>query len=162
MGFRIRIPNTVFKKIIWQLFTGESHPSCQNHCTLICRRSGSVPDPQHCSNVCCAGVPVGVEEAAAESAAQRCAGSLPPPRAQLHHHRQQGLPIRRPRQRLRGAFGRGGKRGCGSGSDLDPDSNRVSGSGSRREKWPTKEKKNKKFHVVKCWMFSFESWRLLL
>jgi hypothetical protein len=25
-----------------------------------------------------------------------------------------------------------------------------------------KKKKVKKFHVLKCWMFSFEGWRLLL
>ncbi len=26
-------------------------------------------------------------------------------------------------------------------------------------KWPTKVEKLKKFHVLKCWMFSFEGWR---
>jgi hypothetical protein len=30
------------------------------------------------------------------------------------------------------------------------------------QKWPTNiEKKVKKFHVLKCWMFSFEGWSLL-
>jgi hypothetical protein len=42
----------------------------------------------------------------------------------------------------------------------------VSGSGSvfgsRRAKWPTKVEKIKKFHYLKYWMFSFESWRLFL
>ncbi len=30
------------------------------------------------------------------------------------------------------------------------------------QKWPTKIGKVKKFNVLKCWMFSFESWRRLL
>ncbi len=37
-----------------------------------------------------------------------------------------------------------------------------SGSGSRRTKNTNKNRKNKKFNVLKCWMFSFEDWRLLL
>jgi hypothetical protein len=203
----------------------------------MCRRSGSVPDPdpQHCSDVCCAGVPVGVEEAAAESAAQRRAGSLPSPRPQLHHHRQQGLPIRRPRQRLGGSFTGGkrgcgsriylymdldpdqccgtvtiflrfwfrfrllkiygsgpvptfdklrfrfrllfgglandsevrliwgrGKCGCGSGSELDPDSIGSLDPDPGGQKLPRKSReKIKKFHVLKCWMSSFDSGRLL-
>jgi hypothetical protein len=36
--------------------------------------------------------------------------------------------------------------------------NQVGGSG---QKWPTKIEKGKKFHVLKCWMFLFEDWRLL-
>jgi hypothetical protein len=36
-----------------------------------------------------------------------------------------------------------------------PDS--ESGSGSRRAKMIHKNRKNKKFHVLKCWMFSFKS-----
>jgi hypothetical protein len=34
----------------------------------------------------------------------------------------------------------------------DPDSE----SGSRRAKMTHKNRKNKKFYVLKCWMFSFE------
>jgi len=59
--------------------------------------------------------------------------------------------------------------GSGSGSvldpysigpvDPDPDPYSESGSGSRRAKWPTKVEK---IHVLKCWMASFVSWRLLL
>ncbi len=63
--------------------------------------------------------------------------------------------------------------GCGSvsgsGSELNPDSigsvdpDPYSGSGSRMAKITHKSRKKiKKFHVLKCWMFSFESWRLLL
>jgi hypothetical protein len=37
-----------------------------------------------------------------------------------------------------------------------------SGSGSRRAKITHKYKKVKNFHVLKCWMFSFEGGRLLL
>jgi hypothetical protein len=56
--------------------------------------------------------------------------------------------------------------GCGSGSGLDPDSigsvdqdpDSESGSGSRRAKMT--HKKIKEFHVLKCWMASFESCRL--
>jgi hypothetical protein len=33
---------------------------------------------------------------------------------------------------------------------------RVAGSGSRRPKKTQKKKKVKEFHVLKCWMFSFE------
>ncbi len=54
--------------------------------------------------------------------------------------------------------------GSGTGSELDPDSIRPvelnqdsdsgSGSGSRRAK---PHKKVKKFHVLKCCMFSFDS-----
>ncbi len=53
---------------------------------------------------------------------------------------------------------------CGSGLDLDtigsvdPDS----GSGSRRAKMTHKSRKKLQVHVLKCWMASFESWRLLL
>ncbi len=48
--------------------------------------------------------------------------------------------------------------GCGSGSELDPDS-----IGSRRAKMTQRHRKKiKKFHVLKCWMFSFESWTFLL
>jgi hypothetical protein len=36
----------------------------------------------------------------------------------------------------------------------DPDS--VLGSGYRRAKMTIKMEKVKKFHVLKCWMFSFE------
>jgi hypothetical protein len=55
-----------------------------------------------------------------------------------------------------------------SGSVLDPDSIRSvhpdpgSESGSRRTKMTHKNIKVKKIHVFKCWMFSFEGWRLLL
>ena len=45
---------------------------------------------------------MGVEEVAAETAAKRGSGTLPPPRPQLHHYRQQGLPVWGTRQRLRG------------------------------------------------------------
>jgi len=50
----------------------------------------------------------------------------------------------------------------GSGLDpdsigsLDPDPYSESGSGSRRAKMTHKSRKNKKFHVLKCGMFSFE------
>ncbi len=54
-------------------------------------------------------------------------------------------------------------RSLGSGFGLDPDLIRSvdpdseSGSGSRRVKMTHKiRKKIKKFHVLKCWMFSFE------
>jgi hypothetical protein len=57
---------------------------------------------------------------------------------------------------------RGKKQGCRSGLDpdligsVDPDPDPGG------QKWPTKvEKKFKKLHVLKCWMASFESWRLL-
>jgi hypothetical protein len=42
--------------------------------------------------------------------------------------------------------------------DPDPDSELGSGSRSRsrRAKRPTKMEKVQKFHVLKCWMFSFE------
>ena len=61
-----------------------------------------------------------------------------------------------------------GRQGFGSGSvsgsDLDPDSIRsvdpdpYSESGSKRAKITHKSRKNiKKFHVLKCWMFSLES-----
>jgi hypothetical protein len=44
-------------------------------------------------------------------------------------------------------------------SVLDPDS----GFGYRKEKMTHKNRKKvKKFHVLKCWMFSFEGGRLLL
>ncbi len=46
--------------------------------------------------------------------------------------------------------------GSGSGSLLDPDPDPGG------QKWPKKVTKIKKFHVLKCWTFSFESWRLLL
>jgi hypothetical protein len=36
------------------------------------------------------------------------------------------------------------------------------GSGSKSAKMTTKIEEVKKFHVLKCWMFSFEEWRLLL
>ncbi len=63
--------------------------------------------------------------------------------------------------------------GFGSGSGLDsdsigpvdpdPDSESGSGSGSRRAKMTHKSRKKfVKVHVLKCWMASFESWRLLL
>jgi hypothetical protein len=46
---------------------------------------------------------------------------------------------------------------------VDPDPHLESGSGSRRAKMTHKGRKIiKKFHVLKCWMFSFESLRLLL
>ncbi len=55
----------------------------------------------------------------------------------------------------------------GSGSGLDPDSIRSvdpdpdtyseSGSGEGGQKLPRKVEKIKKFHVLKCWFFSFES-----
>jgi hypothetical protein len=44
---------------------------------------------------------------------------------------------------------------------VDPDPYSESGSGSRREKLPSKVAKIEKFHIFKCCMFSFESWRLL-
>jgi hypothetical protein len=55
--------------------------------------------------------------------------------------------------------------GCRSGSELDPDSfgsvdpdpYSESGSGSRRAKMTHKSRKIKKFHVLKCWMYSFDS-----
>ncbi len=61
--------------------------------------------------------------------------------------------------------------GCGSGSGslLDPDSIRSvdpdpyvePGSRSRRAKMTHKSRKKiKKFHILKFWMFFFESWRL--
>ena len=41
--------------------------------------------------------------------------------------------------------------------------NRAHGSGSRRAKMTHKSRKNMvNVHVLKCWMASFESWRLLL
>jgi hypothetical protein len=42
---------------------------------------------------------------------------------------------------------------------VDPDSDLESGSGSRRAKMTHKNRKKfkKKFHVLKCWMASFES-----
>jgi hypothetical protein len=41
---------------------------------------------------------------------------------------------------------------------VDPDPYSESGSGSRRAKMTHKSRKKvKKFHVLKCWMFSFES-----
>ncbi len=56
------------------------------------------------------------------------------------------------------------KQGFGSGSvsgsawfelmDPDPDPG--------GQKWPKKLKKGQNFHLLKCWMFSFEGWRLLL
>jgi hypothetical protein len=58
------------------------------------------------------------------------------------------------------------KQGCGSGSGLDPDSigsfdpdsESGSGSGSRRAKMTHKSRNIfLKFHVLKCWMASFES-----
>ncbi len=54
------------------------------------------------------------------------------------------------------------KQGCGSGSELKPDLigsvDPESGSGSRRAKMTHKiRKKIMKFHVLKWWMFSFES-----
>ncbi len=59
--------------------------------------------------------------------------------------------------------------GCGSGSVLDPysigsvDPDPYSESGSRRAKMTQKSRKKLvKVHVFKCWMASFESWRLLL
>jgi hypothetical protein len=61
--------------------------------------------------------------------------------------------------------------GSGSGSVLDPDSIRSVdpdpylefGSGSRKAKMEHKSRKKlKKFHVLKFWMFSFESRRRLL
>ncbi len=36
------------------------------------------------------------------------------------------------------------------------------GSGSRREKMSLKNRRVKKFHVLKCWVFSFEGYRILL
>jgi hypothetical protein len=45
--------------------------------------------------------------------------------------------------------------GSGPGSELDPDSIRSGGSGSRRATITQKNKKVKKFHVLKCWMFTF-------
>jgi hypothetical protein len=49
-------------------------------------------------------------------------------------------------------------------SGLDPESIRSVDpeSGSRRAKLPTKIENVEKFHVLKCWMFSFEGGRLLL
>jgi hypothetical protein len=43
----------------------------------------------------------------------------------------------------------------------DPDPHKsgligVAGSGSRRAKTTNKKKKVKKFHVLNCWMFSFQ------
>ncbi len=40
--------------------------------------------------------------------------------------------------------------------DPEPDPHSKSGSGSRRSKRSTKIEKFEKFHVLKCWMFSFE------
>ena len=48
---------------------------------------------------------MGVEEVAAQTAPQRCPRSLPPPGPQFHHHWQQGLSFRGPRQRFRGKWG---------------------------------------------------------
>jgi hypothetical protein len=51
--------------------------------------------------------------------------------------------------------------GCGSGSGSALIC--VAGSGSRRAKMNHKNRKKLKiFHVLECWMFSFEGWRLLL
>jgi hypothetical protein len=51
--------------------------------------------------------------------------------------------------------------GCGSG--LDPDSIRSVDPDSEGQKLPTKvENFFVKVHVLKCWMASLESWRLLL
>jgi hypothetical protein len=48
--------------------------------------------------------------------------------------------------------------------ELNPDSHSECGSRSetRREKRPTNIEKVKNFHVLKCWMLSFEGLRLLL
>jgi hypothetical protein len=40
---------------------------------------------------------------------------------------------------------------------VDPDPYLESGSGSRRAKITRKSRKIKKYHFLKCWMFSFES-----
>jgi hypothetical protein len=46
---------------------------------------------------------------------------------------------------------------------VDPDPDSESGSESRRAKMTHKRRKFfVKVHVLKCWMASFESWRLLL
>jgi hypothetical protein len=51
----------------------------------------------------------------------------------------------------------GSGQGCGSGFELlDPDPHLESRSGSRRAKITHKYRKSKKYHVLKCWMFSFE------
>ncbi len=41
--------------------------------------------------------------------------------------------------------------------DPDPDWIRIQGG----QKWSTKIEKSLKFHFFKCWIFSFEGWRLL-
>jgi hypothetical protein len=40
--------------------------------------------------------------------------------------------------------------------DPDPHTNCGSGSGSRRAKMTPKNRKGQNFHLLKCWMFSFE------
>ncbi len=64
------------------------------------------------------------------------------------------------------ALQRSNRQGCGSGSALIW----VAGSGSafklriwiRIQEGKNPQKKVQNFHVLKCWMFSFEGWRLLL
>ncbi len=51
---------------------------------------------------------------------------------------------------------------CGSGCELNTDSIGSADPDQGGQKWPTKVEIFLKFHVLKCWMFSFESGRLLL
>jgi hypothetical protein len=97
----------------------------------------------------------------------------PDPKHWVSHHLE--------RERENGGGGGGGwqvglvifHQGFGSGSGLDPysigpvdpdpDPDSESGSGSRRPKITHKSRKKLvEVHVLKCWMASFESWRLLL
>ncbi len=54
--------------------------------------------------------------------------------------------------------------GCGSGSvsGLDPDLIGSVDPDPGKQKWPIKVENFLKLHVLKCWMASLESWRLLL
>jgi hypothetical protein len=47
--------------------------------------------------------------------------------------------------------------GFGSGSGLDPDAIRSADPDPEGQKLPTKVQKIYLFHVLKCWMFFFES-----
>jgi hypothetical protein len=63
------------------------------------------------------------------------------------------------KHRWEGSVCTGMLQGCGSVSALIW----VAGSGSRGAEMTHKNrKKQKKIHVLKCWMFSFEGWKLLL
>ncbi len=48
-------------------------------------------------------------------------------------------------------------------ADLDPDpGGQKWPTKTEKDKYPQKQKKVQNFHVLKCWMFSVECWRLLL